>query len=381
VRLAAVGDICLGDQVFCLGHGIHSRAAKIGYDRYFAHLRERTRHCDHVIGNLEGVVGDLREGEPPSFDNLMNRGPDEGADALKQAGFSLLSLANNHIFEHGPPGLEATVENLERVAVRHVGTCFAPLHLETLNGIRFAFLSWSLIPDVYCPELRASRYYNVTERPEDVVEAVRSARQSADRVVLSIHWGSEFVPQPSHRQRALAHRLIDAGASVILGHHPHVLQPMEIYGGGLIAYSLGNFVFDHWDRTCRMSAILEVEIGETVSYSIHPVSITRHFEPLPAKPPMDRTINRMLTDLRPLEEKDHRARAHAARRAYRRSAIAHLLGNLWRYDRGVLLPLLRWTVMRARFVMSLKGADKSDPSVVYKGPMKPGKVKSRQNDI
>ena len=124
MRIAAVGDIFLADQVACFGHGVWSVADKNGYAALFAHVRDGFRQADLVVGNLECVLADLLPHEPVGFLSLMDRGADRGAAALKEAGIGLVSLANNHIFEHKPAALERTIENLERAGVHHAGFMF-----------------------------------------------------------------------------------------------------------------------------------------------------------------------------------------------------------------------------------------------------------------
>lgn len=95
----------------------------------------------------------------------------------------------------------------------------------------------------------------------DILEDVRAVRQQVDLVVVSLHWGVEYVDQPSKAQREMAYRLIDEGVDLILGHHPHWLQGLEVYHDKLIAYSLGNFIFDqNWSESTREGLVLQAEL-------------------------------------------------------------------------------------------------------------------------
>ncbi len=126
------------------------------------------------------------------------------------------------------------------------------------GGRHYAFLSWSLVPD----SASAQRFYNATRDPEPIFVELRKAKLDADKVVLSLHAGNEFIGQPALAFQTLCHELVDAGADVILGHHPHVLQPIEPYRGALIAYSLGNCVFCSWDIGSRTGMVLGASVDD-----------------------------------------------------------------------------------------------------------------------
>ena len=126
------------------------------------------------------------------------------------------------------------------------------------NGRSYAFLSWSLVPD----SVEAREFYNVTDTLGPIIAELRETRPHADKIILALHAGNEFVGQPSQDFQRQCHELIDAGADVILGNHPHVLQPIERYKQGLIAYSLGNFVFCSWSLPCRTGMVLGVSVDD-----------------------------------------------------------------------------------------------------------------------
>ena len=105
---------------------------------------------------------------------------------------------------------------------------------------------------------------------EQLLDDVRAARRKADIVIVSLHWGTEYAREPDPEQRAFAHQLIDAGATLVLGHHPHTPQPVERYHHGLIAYSLGNFVFDPTRDHARHGLLLHCTLarGRVVRYRV-----------------------------------------------------------------------------------------------------------------
>jgi poly-gamma-glutamate synthesis protein (capsule biosynthesis protein) len=180
---------------------------------------------------------------------LVFTGPPGGADALARAGFSLVSTANNHAWDYGEPALGSTLALLDGAGVRHVGTGLdraASRRPEVLDvdGFRVAFLA---VTDIWNdgPLSRHPADAFVARAEEaDLAAAVRAVREAgtADAVVVSYHGGAEYLDEPLARTRAILHAAIDAGATVVLGHHPHVVQGVEWYRGRPILYSLGNLL-------------------------------------------------------------------------------------------------------------------------------------------
>ena len=250
ISLAAVGDIMLGRRV---GKKIKAHGA----DFPFQHVSAILREADIVFGDLESPLS-LR-GEPcqtkrpdlPFFrtdpnapDAPLFRADPDAIAGLVQAGFNVLSLANNHILDYGEAALRDTVVLLERHGVHSVGIganlteARRPLLL-VRNGVRVAFLAYS-------SQFTADESHtgNPPLEYRVIKEDVIKARRSADHVIVSLHLGIEYSSHPLPLDRQMLHQIIDDGASLIVGHHPHVLQGIEQYKKGLIAYSLGNFVFD-----------------------------------------------------------------------------------------------------------------------------------------
>jgi poly-gamma-glutamate synthesis protein (capsule biosynthesis protein) len=175
----------------------------------------------------------------------------DAAAGLAASGITLVSLANNHSLDYQSAGLRETIQKLNAAGVAWCGVgensraAFAPRYV-TVGDVTFAFIAAA-------HSSSTPRGFDATPEKFGVADAddvplllntVRQARAQADVVVVSLHWGVEMQPFPERWQRDVARRLVDAGADVILGHHPHVLQGIERYKGKLIFYSIGNFVFD-----------------------------------------------------------------------------------------------------------------------------------------
>jgi poly-gamma-glutamate synthesis protein (capsule biosynthesis protein) len=219
-----------------------------------------------VFANLESPLtteSQVREG----YDL---RAPPEAIDALRAAGFDALSLANNHALDAGQEGLQETMDTLH------------------LAGI----LPWLTEEPVAVPGLPSvvGLALDDTLAPLDLdsaAETVSTAAAQADVVLVSIHWGAEYQAAPSPRQREIARVLAEAGATVIAGHGPHVLQPVEMVGETLVAYSLGNLLFDQpYPVDCSWGAILRLTVqdGRIVDIEALP-TVTKGGHVRPAEQP------------------------------------------------------------------------------------------------
>ena len=187
-------------------------------------------------------------------------------EGLKAAGFTIVSEANNHAYDWGPAALVNTLGRLHALGIRTVGAGENTLgaHHPTvvdLDGLRVAFLAYVNID----PQEAAAG----AEHPgvawldrEQVTSDIHFARNLADLVVVCPHWGVEYAAVPTRQQQELARRMVDTGADLIVGSHPHVVQPLEQYRGHWIAYSLGNFVFDQRDPATHRGLLLKVTVRD-----------------------------------------------------------------------------------------------------------------------
>lgn len=284
MRLMLVGDISCGEHFFSFGHGPRSSVER-GED-LFAGVRSLLSQADAVIGNLEGPLSDhgLDENDPLS---RVFRGSPQTAQQLRDAGITVLSMANNHAAQHGPVCFTDTVKILEEngISVAGVGPDLNQVIVEPRPARPIAVFAASEVDEAYLPN---QRLYTRLDRSR-MLDCVREAAQSGRIVVVSLHWGEEGRLTRSSDQANYARELITAGASIVAGHHPHVLFAIERVTTGVAAYSLGNFVFDlPWDHRLRRAAILDVTFGEERSIAdvrIWPVQLARDGRPsLDSKP-------------------------------------------------------------------------------------------------
>lgn len=278
VRIALVGDIMLDGGP---GHAFEN-----GTDP-FAATDGLLLSADITVGNLECVLG---RGGSQVLKPYTFRGPAAAATTLARY-FSALSVANNHSLDFGPDGLTASLEILAGAGVPAVGggptlaAARRPLVLER-NGLRVALLA----ANGFRPEESAASATTAGVAPlvaEDLLADVAAARREADVVVPFVHWGPELVAQPREVDRLLARRLIDAGASAVVGAHPHVTQTVDTHAGRPIVYSLGNFVFDYFPGDPAVwtgwVAILTCRADGTVDLETHAVELDRTGLPHPVR--------------------------------------------------------------------------------------------------
>ncbi|MDV2481659.1 CapA family protein [Methanoculleus sp. Wushi-C6] len=264
VRLKAVGDVLLW-----------TRNGK----KPFARIEHELRRKDLLFGNLETV---LTESGTESRKRWINSNPPESAGHLKDAGFDILSLANNHTLDLGREGFEKTLDVLEGHGISYIGGARGDNPLPGLiverNGLRLGFLAYTRGMFRSPPGVTVAKL-----KKKAVIEDIRVLKEHCDHVVVSLHWGIENVYYPSPDQVGLAHAFIDNGATLILGHHSHTVQGLEEYNGGLIAYSLGNFQFDTelFKEEVNSTMILSVDLDRhgIQGYAVTPCVINSDFQP------------------------------------------------------------------------------------------------------
>lgn len=240
ITFGAVGDIAFRDQT-------DTDMAEHGPDWPFEKMMPHLRRADLLFGNMESVA------IPPDFPpdqidpaGLISRARGEvTAAALKRAGFGFMNLAANHVLDAGRIGMDYTRKCLEDAGIATAGVGYSQdearrMRVVEAGGISFGFLCYGEDSNYTLGHTEPS--YAYYER-DDVVEDVRTHKRDVDVLVVSIHADIEFMPTPSVPRLANCRAIAKAGARIILCHHPHVPQGVEMADGCLIAHSLGNFVF------------------------------------------------------------------------------------------------------------------------------------------
>jgi poly-gamma-glutamate synthesis protein (capsule biosynthesis protein) len=258
----------VGDMMF--GRNIKDYiASRKGYDYSFEHVLPYFRASDYVTGNFENPITSKEEDEYKKADKFIHISTEkEAATALKKAGFHSVTLANNHMLDYGPDALSETIEAFAKAGVDTVGagrdyTDARRVSYKEVNGIRIAIVGLSeVMPKEFAAKKNRAGIASM-KNVKSLVPLIVKAKRGADLVIVHAHWGAEYDSGAHPVQEQLGRIMIDAGADIVIGHHPHVLEPVEIYNGGVIFYSLGNFVFDQgWSRT-RESVLAQYKINFT----------------------------------------------------------------------------------------------------------------------
>jgi poly-gamma-glutamate synthesis protein (capsule biosynthesis protein) len=246
------------------------------------------RAADYALANVETAVAQSGVPAPKTF---TFRASPALWGALRRAGVDVVSLANNHALDYGPGALLEGIAGARAAGLRVVGAgrdaraAYRPVVLGR-RGRRVAFVGLTRVLPTLAWAAGRDRPGLASAYDEDAaLRAVRAAARRADRVVVSVHWGQELHPCPDAVQRALAGRLVAAGADVVAGHHPHVLQGVERPGRALVGYSLGNFVFYARDERTRATGVLTARLDArgVVGHSFDPARIDSAGAPQPLR--------------------------------------------------------------------------------------------------
>ena len=243
-----------GDMLF--DRTIRGAMEAKGEDFIFSCIDEVLSEADVVVANLEGPITEYPSVSLGSAirspENFTFTFPTSVAPLLARHNIRLVNLGNNHILNFGWDGARSTLENLRAAEVGYFGD---PLEKrvarEELNGVMLAFIGYNEF---------ASNGWRTNA--EAVLSEIKSALADEYVPVVYTHWGDEYSAEPPERVRALARTFIDAGAAIIIGSHPHVVQRPEMYRGKYIYYSLGNFFFDqYWNDAVRTGLLLRVSFA------------------------------------------------------------------------------------------------------------------------
>jgi len=261
----AVGDIMLSRAV--------EKKINGDYTKPFSETAAELKSADITFGNLETPIS-IR-GEKIIGKGIWFRSKPDSVKGLTYAGFDVLSLANNHTLDYSEPALLDTLDMLGNGGIKYFGaganlsSSRQPVIIE-VNGIKIAFIGYS---DLYQYNYGFTGKTRTLEATPDqpgisplklanIKKDIAALRPQVDLIAVSLHWGTEdtHIVKPARRQ--FAHDIIDAGADLILGHHPHQLQGVELYNGKPILYSMGNFIFDQHFSDNDDSAIFNLKFKD-----------------------------------------------------------------------------------------------------------------------
>ena len=255
--VAAGGDV-IGDRQ--VGTFIDSN----GGEAVFAGVSEYLSDAHVTFVNLESPLSD--KGTRNTEKDVTFRGRPSLVRGFTSAGVDVVSLANNHALDWGSGALLDTIDRLSTAGVavagagRDLDAARAPAVLDTAAGTVAVLAFSDILPAGFSAGAERTGVNPVRPDRQRLLDDIAAASDRADYVLVSFHWGVEYEGYAGDAQRALAHDAIDAGADLVIGHHPHVLQGLEVYRDRLIAYSLGDFVFDHYSRATGEAIVLRVSM-------------------------------------------------------------------------------------------------------------------------
>lgn len=279
VTLIAVGDIMLSRDV------ASTMKRHNDYKYPFLKTADLLKTADITFGNLECAI---TPGKIIETNEMIFRADPQSVEGLNYAGFDILSLANNHTMNFGKEGIENTFKYLNESNIKFVGAgnnlkeAFEPKIFE-VNGLKIAFLAYAdnyLVPASYqaTENKPGIAFMNISKMQEDV----KATKEKANFVIVSMHAGVEYSKEPNKNQINFAYNAIDAGADLVIGHHPHMVQKVEKYKNKYILYSLGNFVFDQmWSMETREGIIAKITFDKNGIKDIEfvPVLIENYSQP------------------------------------------------------------------------------------------------------
>ncbi|MCW9055425.1 MAG: CapA family protein [Gammaproteobacteria bacterium] len=304
INIKAVGDIATGDYTVG-GIGIGSVIKKFGSDFPFKKLNNVLDGSDILIGNLEGPLTSRAHTE-----DMRLCGIPELAKSLKAIGFDVLSIANNHAFDYGADVFKETVSICEEAGLqlcgqRDYGDFYCKPVIHENDGFRIGILAYNwvglernagsdkYIANIYDgivnytwnrdPLVDKKSQNEIDRKNVHVINDIKRLNQLVDAVVVLPHWGYEWGIYPPYGVVLEAQSFVEAGASAVIGSHPHVIQGVQQYKTGVIAYSLGNFLFDAPSDKFNTGMILDCKIlsDKRPEISYHFVKRSKYFQPVP----------------------------------------------------------------------------------------------------
>jgi len=268
--LFAVGDALIHDGVY-----IDANTYKKGADGHyiydfsdmFTDIADIVKDYDLAFYNQETVIGGKNLGlsNYPCFNS-----PDEIGSDLVKIGFNMVNLSTNHTKDKGIAGIKYSANFWEKQEnVYAVGSYTSKEKKEeakfkTVNGINYAFLGYSTVTNGFTIKDSESYYWDLYDK-EKVKNDIEKIKDKVDVIIVSMHWGTEYTHVPTQEEREIAKYLASLGVDIIIGHHPHVIQPIEYVDDTLVIYSLGNFISAQDGTAKRVGMMASLDINKTVT--------------------------------------------------------------------------------------------------------------------
>ena len=262
INLTFTGDIILARSVNFL------TVKSNDFTWAFKNIADELKDADLTISNFESPI---IKNCPLTNEGFKFCGDERNVQGLVYSGIDVVGLANNHAGNYGESGINETITTLERNNILVSGATNRKIAYREVNGTKFAFLSFNTIGYVESGLVWGSE--------ENLKKLISEAKMNADVVIVQIHWGVEYVEDPTSTQQKLGRLAIDSGADMVVGNHPHWIQKYEIYKDKYILYALGNFIFDQeWSQKTKEGVIAKVKVNNNKIYDLQfvPVEIKNY---------------------------------------------------------------------------------------------------------
>lgn len=274
IELIFGGDVMLARHVQTIQAGLND------YSDAWQNIAEVLRRADLAVINLESPIINT---PPYPREGFIFRARPENISGLKFAGVDLVNLANNHFGNAGQEGMEYTFNILKDNNIDYFGAGRNEAEAYQAKIIKVKTKKFGFLGQTYNVGYKATglkpgvAVYNL----EKLKKEIKSLRNKVDFLIVQFHGGREYTYQPNREQVLFAHAAIDAGADLVIGHHPHWIQTIEKYKGKYIFYSLGNLIFDqNWSQKTKEGLLVKVVFGDNLSFKLLPVIIKENFQPV-----------------------------------------------------------------------------------------------------
>jgi hypothetical protein len=267
MKIMFVGDISLGEYYLSFGHGPKSFSKK---KNIFSEIKTLFESADFVVGNLEAAITNSQFDADNPESMVLRADTLTAPQILKDANFGLLQVSNNHTVQHSKEGFDETVSLLAEAGIKTTGLNQQKPVLIEHGGLRYGFVAASDVPDN--TDINQTCYQRLDE---EFLASIESECGKFDHFIVMLHWGLEASTTPVKYQRELVDRMYGLGVRAVIGSHPHLFYEVEKRKNFIVAYSLGNFVFDlSWDKRMLKTGVLEVDFSEAeLTSKIWPVQL------------------------------------------------------------------------------------------------------------
>jgi hypothetical protein len=247
--LTFIGDLILADHPLYYGIGVSSKWENKKVD-YFHYVRRYLSNSSVVVGNLETPITKKLKRSYYASQLLSN------VNILSSlpSSINILSIANNHILQHGESVFFETIDALSAANIAIIGQYGQGILLKNIDNYKVGFISFSMRPEQFCAENTLYEH-----RIDFVEEQLKRERKNYDKLIVYVHWGDEYAKFASQEQKDAAMRLVAAGADFVVGHHTHVIQDNIILGNSKVFYGLGNFVSDMCQDEAKLGIMISVK--------------------------------------------------------------------------------------------------------------------------